>query len=69
MTPEVKQRIFDAFFTTRSDSGTGIGPWITKSLIEQQGAFMRFRNRHGEKAGAVGSIFLPGGCQPHTSLS
>jgi len=32
---EDSARIFDAFFTTKTDVGTGIGLWITKELIEK----------------------------------
>ncbi len=59
MAPEVQRRIFVPFFTTKADVGTGIGLWVTKSLIEQQGGFMRFRSRQGEKCGTVMSFFLP----------
>jgi len=59
MTPDVQRRIFVPFFTTKVDVGTGIGLWITKSLIEKQGGYMRFRSRQGQKAGTVMSFFLP----------
>jgi PAS domain S-box-containing protein len=59
MAPEVQRQIFVPFFTTKADVGTGIGLWVTKSLIEQQGGFMRFRSRQGEKGGTVMSFFLP----------
>jgi PAS domain S-box-containing protein len=29
--------IFDAFFTTKSDVGTGIGLWVTRELVERNG--------------------------------
>jgi len=59
MTPEVQRQIFVPFFTTKADVGTGIGLWMTKSLIEKQGGTMRFRSRQGENAGTVMSCFLP----------
>jgi PAS domain S-box-containing protein len=59
MSPDVRQRIFVPFFTTKPGSGTGIGLWVTKCLIEQQGGYVHFRSRQGEKAGTVMSIFLP----------
>jgi PAS domain S-box-containing protein len=61
MTPEVQRRIFVPFFTTKADIGTGIGLWATKSLIEKQGGYLRFRSKEGEKTGTVMSFFLPGG--------
>ena len=59
MTAEVQQRIFVPFFTTKIDVGTGIGLWVTKNLIEQQGGYMRFRSKQGLNAGTVMSFFLP----------
>lgn len=60
MTPEVQKKIFVPFFTTKTGIGTGIGLWAAKSLIEQQGGYMRFRSHQGDKAGTVMSLFLPG---------
>lgn len=59
MAPEVRQRIFVPFFTTKPGVGTGIGLWVTKSMIEQQGGTMRFRSRQGANSGTVMSFFLP----------
>jgi signal transduction histidine kinase len=59
MTPEVQRQIFVPFFTTKADVGTGIGLWVTKSLIEKQGGYMRFRSKQGHQAGTVMSLFLP----------
>ena len=39
--------------------GTGIGLWVTKSLIEQQGGYLHFRSRQGQHSGTVMSFFLP----------
>lgn len=61
MTPEVKRRIFVPFFTTKPTVGTGIGLWVTKSLIEQQGGHLQFRSQQGQKAGTVMSFFVPTG--------
>jgi PAS domain S-box-containing protein len=33
--PEVLGQIFDPFFSTKDDIGTGIGLWVTKELIEK----------------------------------
>jgi signal transduction histidine kinase len=59
MSPDVQRRIFVPFFTTKQDVGTGIGLWVTKNLIEQQGGYMRFRSRQGQRPGTVMSFFLP----------
>jgi signal transduction histidine kinase len=59
MSPEVQRRIFVPFFTTKPDVGTGIGLWVTKSLIESQEGYLRFRSRQGPGSGTVMSFFLP----------
>jgi PAS domain S-box-containing protein len=33
--PSDQPRIFDAFFTTKADMGTGIGLWVTRELVEK----------------------------------
>jgi len=64
MSRETKGRVFAPFFTTKSDVGTGIGLWVTKSLVEQRGGYVRFRSRQGQKAGTVMSFFLPSNRPP-----
>ncbi len=59
MSAETRRKIFVPFFTTKVGTGTGIGLWVTKCLIEQQGGYVRFRSSQGERSGTVMSIFLP----------
>ncbi len=35
--PEHLPRIFDAFFSTKEEVGTGIGLWVTRELVEKNG--------------------------------
>lgn len=66
MPSEVQDKIFKPFFTTKQDIGTGIGLWVTKCLIEQQGGYMRFRSRQGQHSGTVISFFLPSPTEEET---
>lgn len=59
MPPDVQQRIFIPFFTTKAEVGTGIGLWVTKSIIEQYGGYLRFRSSQGAKPGTAMSFFVP----------
>jgi PAS domain S-box-containing protein len=67
--PDVQQRIFVPFFTTKADVGTGIGLWVTKCLVEQQGGYMRFRSRQGKKSGTVMSFYVPRTCHEHSAAA
>lgn len=54
--PEVRQRLFQPFFTTKP-TGTGLGLWITYELIRKQGGTISVRSKPG--FGTVFSITLP----------
>ncbi|HEX3662274.1 MAG TPA: ATP-binding protein [Acidobacteriaceae bacterium] len=43
--PDNIPRIFDAFFTTKEDVGTGIGLWVTKDLVEKNGGRIALQTR------------------------
>jgi len=58
--PESRQRLFQAFFSTKAEMGTGLGLWISKSIVNKHGGSIRFRSRvHGDSHGTCFSIFLP----------
>jgi PAS domain S-box-containing protein len=55
----IRPRIFEALFTTKEDSGTGLGLWVSKQIVEKHGGTIRFRSRaKGEKTGTVFSVVL-----------
>jgi signal transduction histidine kinase len=35
--PEQIDRVFDSFFTTKEEVGTGIGLWVTKEFVGENG--------------------------------
>jgi len=58
--PEHLPRVFDAFFTTRSTIGTGIGLFVAKQFVEGHGGQIGIESRHeGEDHGTTVRITLP----------
>jgi PAS domain S-box-containing protein len=58
--PEVLPKVFDAFFTTRSTVGTGIGLFIAKQFVEGHGGKIGIEsNCEADRHGTTVRIFLP----------
>lgn len=57
---EIQGNVFDPFFTTKELRGSGLGLWVSKSLVERHHGTIRFRSseRPG-KSGTTFEIFLP----------
>ena len=59
---ETRKRIFEAFFTTKDSSGTGLGLWVTAGILKGHGAAVLVRSsQHHRSHGTVFSIFFPAG--------
>jgi PAS domain S-box-containing protein len=55
---EIRDRIFEPFFTTRPEAGgTGLGLWLSRAIVEQEGGTLTWRN--GSPAGAIFTVSLP----------
>jgi signal transduction histidine kinase len=53
-------KIFEPFYTTKKDVGTGLGLWLSRSLVQKHQGTIRVRSRTGSaRSGTVFSIFLP----------
>lgn len=54
------QKIFEPFYTTKKDVGTGLGLWLTQNLVRKHHGTIRVRSASdGNRSGTVFSIFLP----------
>ena len=57
---EIRDRIFDPFYTTKGEAGTGLGLWITSGLVEKhEGTLHLWTSTHKGKSGTCFSVFLP----------
>ncbi|MGH9506679.1 MAG: PAS domain-containing sensor histidine kinase [Terriglobales bacterium] len=63
--PADHRRIFEPFFSTKGNAGTGLGLWISQEIIRQHGGTLQVRN--GPAGGACFHLFLPTN-QPPASL-
>jgi PAS domain S-box-containing protein len=54
------RQVFEPFYTTKKDSGTGLGLWVSQGIVQKHGGSIRVRSRaDGPATGTVFSIFLP----------
>jgi len=64
--PQHRKNLFQPFFTTKEDVGTGLGLWITRCIVEKHGGSIRVKSRTGtEDHGTAFSVFLPLDGKPH----
>jgi signal transduction histidine kinase len=57
MTRVVRNRLFEAFFTTKGATGTGLGLWVSHEIILKHHGVIHVRSRTG--SGTVFQIFFP----------
>jgi two-component system CheB/CheR fusion protein len=58
--PAQQNKLFEPFFTTKRDVGTGLGLWVSKSIVLKHEGSIQVRSsvRPG-RSGTVFSVFLP----------
>ena len=56
---DIRPQLFRQFFTTKGSSGTGLGLWLTRDIVERNGGKLRFRSRTESPSGTVFAIYLP----------
>jgi PAS domain S-box-containing protein len=60
ISPQTLHRIFDPFFTTKGASGTGLGLWVSKEIMDRHQGVVSVRSRQGPPhSWTVFTLFLP----------
>lgn len=57
MPEKTMRRIFEAFFTTKEATGTGLGLWVCEEIVQKHAATIRVRSR--EQVGTCFALFFP----------
>jgi signal transduction histidine kinase len=56
---EIRSSLFNQFFTTKGNRGTGLGLWLTRDIVLRNSGRLRYRSRTGPHSGTVFTIYLP----------
>ena len=59
ISPRIAERLFEPFQTTKESTGTGLGLWVSRGIVEKHGGHIRTRSQTGEQHGTVFAIWLP----------
>ena len=57
MEPEVRGRLFEAFFTTKGATGTGLGLWVSHEIILKHHGIIHLRSRTSSADHSPGTVF------------
>ena len=62
VTPEIQRQLFQPFFSTKGEAGTGLGLWVSKGIVEKHGGTIELASSTDpEHHGTIVSVFLPRG--------
>ena len=60
MPPDVRRRIYEPFFTTKGEIGTGLGLWVSAGIVDKHRGSMHVRSRTElGKSGTTFTVILP----------
>ncbi len=64
--PDIARHLFEPFQTSKEQTGTGLGLWVSKGIVEKHDGQIRVRSRRGERHGTVFAVWLPVEPEPHS---
>ncbi len=60
MSAETRKKLFEAFYTTKGLSGTGLGLWVSQEIVGRHHGALHLRSRQAPgRSGTVFTLFLP----------
>jgi signal transduction histidine kinase len=60
ISPEHQKRVFEPFFSTKTQRGNGLGLWVSKAIVLRNGGQIKLRStNNGPRHGTYISVFLP----------
>jgi PAS domain S-box-containing protein len=60
ITQDHRKKLFEPFYTTKQDVGTGLGLWVSQEIVQKHGGKITLRSSVAPgRTGTVFSIFLP----------
>jgi signal transduction histidine kinase len=60
ISPAQRKKLFEPFYTTKQDVGTGLGLWVSREIVQKHGGTIALRSCVAPgRTGTVFSIFLP----------
>jgi signal transduction histidine kinase len=58
--PEIKKKLFEPFVSTKGDTGTGLGLWVSSGIVQKHGGTIQVKSSATSPVtGTVFSVFLP----------
>lgn len=58
--PKVRSSLFEPFVSTKGDTGTGLGLWLSSEIVRKHGGTIQVKSRVlSPSSGSVFSVFLP----------
>jgi signal transduction histidine kinase len=57
ISPGIMNHLFEPFYTTKDVTGTGLGLWVSKGIVDKHGGSVTVRTRVAGASGSSGTVF------------